>query len=106
MNLTFPSFEYILIIRSTSIPKMTINKTLRGHKLLMVMPWEQPAEFIKNLKAEFPGLQVVTYRQTEWDQTWAPFPDEEWKDVTVLLTFTVLPTPEQAPKLEYVQLMR
>ncbi|VBB76784.1 Putative D-3-phosphoglycerate dehydrogenase [Podospora comata] len=84
---------------------MTINKTLRGHKLLMVMPWEQPAEFIKNLKAEFPGLQVVTYRQTEWDQTWAPFPDEEWKDVTVLLTFTVLPTPEQAPKLEYVQLM-
>ncbi|KAK4644115.1 hypothetical protein QC761_301930 [Podospora bellae-mahoneyi] len=84
---------------------MTINKTLRGHKLLMVMPWEQPAEFIENLKAEFPGLQVVTYRQTEWDQTWASFPDEEWKDVTVLLTFTVLPTPEQAPKLEYVQLM-
>ncbi|KAK0741961.1 hypothetical protein B0T21DRAFT_360453 [Apiosordaria backusii] len=84
---------------------MGVNKTLRGHKLLMIMPWDQPDEFIEKIKAEFPGLQVVAYRQQEWDQTWAPFPDEEWKDVTVLLTFTVLPTPEQAPKLEYVQLM-
>ncbi|KAK3991071.1 hypothetical protein QBC44DRAFT_349473 [Cladorrhinum sp. PSN332] len=59
------------------------NRTLKGHKLLMVTAYVQP----------------------EWDQGHPPFPDEEWKDVTLLLTFTVLPTPEQAPNLQFVQLM-
>lgn len=30
---------------------------------------------------------------------------EEWKDVTILLTFTYLPQPKDAPKLQYVQLI-
>ncbi|KAK4184692.1 oxidoreductase-like protein [Podospora australis] len=79
--------------------------TLRGHKLLMITPWEQPAEFIDQLAVEFPDLKVAAYRQQEWEQQTAPFPEEEWQDVTILLTFTVLPTPKQAPRLEYVQLM-
>ncbi|KAK4227011.1 putative D-3-phosphoglycerate dehydrogenase [Podospora fimiseda] len=82
-----------------------INKTLKGHKLLMVMPWEQPDSFLKKLSAEFPDLKVAAYVQPEWDQGHPPFPEEEWQDVTLLLTFTVLPTPEQAPNLQFVQLM-
>ncbi|KAK4163353.1 hypothetical protein QBC43DRAFT_264446 [Cladorrhinum sp. PSN259] len=81
------------------------NNTLKGHKLLMVMPWEQPASFLEKLAVEFPDLKVATYVQSEWDQGHPPFPEEEWKDVTLLLTFTVLPTPEQAPNLQFVQLM-
>lgn len=30
---------------------------------------------------------------------------EEWKDVTILLTFTYLPQPKDAPTLQYVQLI-
>ncbi|KAK4238755.1 oxidoreductase-like protein [Achaetomium macrosporum] len=84
-------------------------QTLKGHKLLIVAPWKEPAGCLAKLAAEFPDLQVI-YHVQEWSATSTPLPEAElpketWKDVTILLTFSNLPAPEDAPKLEYVQLM-
>ncbi|KAK3318086.1 hypothetical protein B0H66DRAFT_224821 [Apodospora peruviana] len=86
------------------------NKTLKGHKLLIVTPWGVPPDTLDRLKTEFPDLEVDHYTLTlGWAHKTAatepPVPVEAWKDVTILLTFNVLPTPDQAPKLEYVQLV-
>jgi hypothetical protein len=88
--------------------KTGTNKTLRGHKLLVISPWEAPAGFLEKLAAAFPDLHVV-YHVQGWNSippsTADDLPDGLWDDVTILMTFSTLPTPEQAPKLEYVQLM-
>jgi hypothetical protein len=80
------------------------NKTLKGHKLLIITPWDPPAGFLEGLKSQFPDLETGSYTLI-WGQKVASFAAEEWKDVTIVLTFDTLPTPEQAPKIEYVQLI-
>lgn len=89
--------------------KTDTNKTLKGHKLLIIAPWKPPAPFLDKLAATFPDLQVICDVQG-WTSLVPPRPPttltaEAWKDVTILLTFTTLPAPEDAPRLEYVQLM-
>ncbi|KAK4155400.1 oxidoreductase-like protein [Chaetomidium leptoderma] len=82
-------------------------QTLKGHKLLVIAPWKAPPGFLEQLTAAFPDLQVI-YHVEGWTSTPLPVQTvstETWKDVTILLTFSTLPTPEEAPKLEYVQLM-
>jgi hypothetical protein len=81
------------------------NPTLKNHKLLIVTPLDVPASFLDSIRHQFPDLDVV-HRLSEWGQTTpTPIPDDEWKDVTVLMTFGTLPTAEQAPKLQFVQLV-
>jgi hypothetical protein len=87
--------------------KTNVNKTLKGHKLLLVTPWPVPAGFAEGLKSEFPDLEVVIHLQN-WDGKALPLevlPPEMWKNVTILLTFSTLPKPEEASTLQYVQLM-
>lgn len=101
-----PSFQYLQLINAMLV-KVDTNKTLKGHKLLMLTPWERPGAFIDKLAAEFPGLQVV-YHQQSPAKVFSPQPDlpaEIWEDVTIVLTFGTFPEPQDAPKLEYVQLM-
>ncbi|KAK0717858.1 D-isomer specific 2-hydroxyacid dehydrogenase [Lasiosphaeria miniovina] len=83
---------------------MGANKTLKGHKLLIATPWEVVPGFLDTLKAEFPDLEVV-FHKIAWALEPAVLGDDVFEDVTILLTFNTLPTPAQAPKLEYVQLM-
>ena len=79
--------------------------SLKGHKLLVIAPWAAPAGSLEKFTTAFPDLEVVVHVQS-WDQKPPiPVPAETWKDVTILLTFAAFPTPEQAPKLAYVQLM-
>jgi hypothetical protein len=81
------------------------NPTLKGHKLLIAIPMDVPQAFLDAIKAEFSDLDVV-HHKLEWGlNITAPFPDEEWRDVTVLMTFATLPTVEQAPRLQFVQLI-
>lgn len=87
--------------------KMDANKTLKGHKLMIITPWKRPDSFLDKLTAEFPDLQVV-YHQVDPAKVFAPqdiVPVEDWKDVTIAMTFSGLPEPEQAPKLQLVQLL-
>ncbi|KKP05740.1 D-isomer specific 2-hydroxyacid dehydrogenase [Trichoderma harzianum] len=94
----------------------TANRTLDGHKLLLLLGVTGPPksllgtvfrpEWIAELKKLFPGLEIVTVRDAAWNTPsfQKQFPDEEWKDVTILVTGSALPTADIAPKLEYVQL--
>ncbi|KAI3320409.1 D-isomer specific 2-hydroxyacid dehydrogenase [Xylariaceae sp. AK1471] len=87
---------------STMVP----NKDLTGHKLL-ILAEDLPEGYLEHLHSKFPGLQVVHVHFSPWKDRTAPIPgmtDEDWATVTVLLTGPRLPTIEQAPKLQLVQL--
>ena len=83
------------------------NRSLKGHKLLLLIPEAPPQEYLDRLHTNFPGLEVV-YHRLDWRETKTQtlFPEEEWKDITILLASgNALPTKDLAPKLQYVQLM-
>lgn len=82
------------------------NKTLKGHKLLLLIPWEPSSEYLARIQDQFPDLEIATHNH-EWASTDAHtgIPDHVWKDVTILLTGSSLPEQKKAPKLEYVQLL-
>ena len=97
------SVEHDSVVSSAAPP----NKSLDGHKLLVLSDLAPPKEFFKELQTKFPGLKV-DYRHTPWALK-VPggegFKDEDWKDVTVLLTGNAFPASREiAPKLQYVQL--
>ncbi|KAJ4258759.1 hypothetical protein NW762_007846 [Fusarium torreyae] len=80
------------------------NKTLKGHKAVIFSTIEPPQSQIDAIQKQFPDLTIKTYVQP-WGAPLDPnFDEEEWKTTTVLLTATLLPKPEQAPHLQYVQL--
>jgi hypothetical protein len=83
------------------------DKSLNGHKLLLLTDLAPPKSFFEKVQAKFPGLKVE-HRDTPWPSK-VPggdgFTDNDWKDVTVLLTGNALPASQKiAPKLQYVQL--
>ena len=85
--------------------KMMENPTLAGHKLLVLTQWAPAESWLEDLQAKYPGLKVV-YHHLGWSekQPGEDFPHDEWKDVTILLTGNAIPSPETAPKLQYIQL--
>lgn len=80
------------------------NKTLKGHKVIIFTVVPAPQGQIDAIQRQFPGLKIVTRIQPWGAPLGDDFPDEEWKDATVLLSSTVLPTRDLAPNLQYVQL--
>lgn len=92
------------------------NKTLKGHKLLVLLGVTGPpkillgavfkAEWIQELETLFPDLNIQVVRDVAWDtdQFRDQFPEMQWKDVTVLVTGSALPQPGLAPNMQYVQL--
>ncbi|KAI1122537.1 D-isomer specific 2-hydroxyacid dehydrogenase [Nemania abortiva] len=83
------------------------NKDLVGHKLLILMDSDLPDGYREHLRSKFPGLQVVHSRTSPWIDMKAPISgmaDDDWATVTVLLTGPRVPTIEQAPKMQLVQL--
>lgn len=82
------------------------NPTLKGHKLVLLSPWPTPQATIDGLRARFADLQIVV-RQQPWENgdPDALLKREEWRDVTVLLTGSALPAKEDAPRVQYVQLL-
>lgn len=67
----------------TAVAEMSANKDLKGHKLLMLVPWEPPAGYIDSLHKAFPGLEVVHSNWDTWKQQTLPtdIADEDWKTV-------------------------
>lgn len=92
------------------------NRTLDGHKLLVLLGVTGPPksllgtvfrpEWIAELNELFPGLEILTVGDATWNTPsfQKRFPDDQWKNVTILVTGSALPTADIAPKLEYVQL--
>ena len=85
--------------------KTDTNGGLKGHKLLVIVPWAAPAGSLEKFATAFPDLEVVFHVQSWDEKPPKPVPAETWEDVTILLTFGTFPTLEQAPKLAFVQLM-
>ncbi len=84
--------------------KIVPNKTLKGHKLVIATPHPIVPEDLEKLQSRFPDLQI-TYYTVPWGQKISGnVPDEELKDATIMLSLASLPTREQVPKLEFVQL--
>ncbi|KAK3399705.1 concanavalin A-like lectin/glucanase domain-containing protein [Sordaria brevicollis] len=77
------------------------NPTLKGHKLVILTPWAPTPGYIESIQSQFPDL-IIEYHPSQWTQTESPFPIDEWKDVTIALTFTYLPQPKDAPNLKYL----
>ncbi|KID65373.1 NAD(P)-binding domain protein, partial [Metarhizium brunneum ARSEF 3297] len=83
-----------------------VNNTLQGHKLLLLCPWRVLPEHLDHLHKRFPDLAIESRRQS-WNSVLDcdDNPEQLWKDVTILVTCSALPSAEQAPRLEYVQLL-
>ncbi|KAI1439800.1 hypothetical protein F5Y02DRAFT_404822 [Annulohypoxylon stygium] len=90
----------------TAVLEMASNKDLKGHKLLMLVPWDPPAGYIDELHKTFPGLEVIHAIWDTWQESSLPshITEEDWKTVTILLTGPKFPTKEAAPNLKLVQL--
>jgi len=84
--------------------KMVPNKSLKGHKLLILSPWKPSAAYLDKLRGEHADLEIVHYA-LPWGGKIESVPEEEWQDVTILLSGSSMPSRDQAPKLEYVQLL-
>lgn len=84
---------------------MAYNSTLKGHKLLIIGPIHPDPSVLDSLRSRFPDLEIVSHTE-HFGRSEPAFPLEQWKDVTVAITFMTLPpTQEDAPSLKYVQLM-
>lgn len=82
--------------------KMPPNKTLQGHKLLVLLGdvWKPSSEELQALRQKYPDLEIQTGSKKDVTK-------EEWKDVTLLVTGynrEGLPELEDVPKLQYIQL--
>ncbi|KAM5341544.1 hypothetical protein ACJ41O_014575 [Fusarium nematophilum] len=73
------------------------NKTLKGHKAVIFTTVPAPKSQIDAIRNRFPDLKIVTRVQPWGAPVGDDWSDDEWKDTTVLLTSTILPTKEQAP---------
>jgi hypothetical protein len=95
-------------------PELAANKTLKGHKLAVLLGVTGPPkillgsvfreEEIAELNSRFPDLDIVTVQgvASDSESLRRKLPDEEWDDVTILVTGSALPQVEHAPKLQYV----
>ncbi|KAK7422475.1 hypothetical protein QQZ08_009463 [Neonectria magnoliae] len=85
--------------------RVNSNKTLKGHKAIIITAHAAPAASIEAIRKQFPDLKLQLY-EVPWgkEKIGGDFDEEEWKDTTLFLTSTVLPAVEQAPHLKYVQL--
>lgn len=74
--------------------------------LLILMPWAPDPTWVSSLEAISPRIQVHSYMiDAGATETPKEIPSEVWKKATVLFTWKAFPTKEQAPRLQYVQLL-
>lgn len=81
--------------------KMKQNKTLKGHKLLILLGDQAPSKDEQEaVKRKYPDLTIQAGTKSDLTK-------EDWKDVTILVTGYSregLPDKDDVPKLQYVQL--
>lgn len=89
----------MVLVRFDKVPP---NKTLQGHKLLALVleTWQPSENDIEEVRSKYPDLEVQVAKLEELSK-------DDLKDVTILLTGfsrSTLPSKDDVPKLEYVQL--
>jgi hypothetical protein len=85
---------------------MQQTQTKHPEVLLVIVPWTLPPSFAESLPAVSPGIEVITHESPRFKKE-VPnhIPQDVWDRVTVLFTWHAVPAKEQAPRLEYVQLL-
>ncbi|KAI1844912.1 hypothetical protein JX265_009538 [Neoarthrinium moseri] len=79
------------------------NGTLKGHQLLVIAPAPPAPEWVEKVKKKYPALEIIHYNKNPWEAGQTVPRDIDWSDVTIVLTGPLVPRPEQAPKLQVVQ---
>ncbi|RBR24388.1 uncharacterized protein FIESC28_02878 [Fusarium coffeatum] len=92
-----------------TLVKATSNKPLKGHKAIILLNSEPPEDQIDAIKTQFPDLIIKAFSEKKHGEPLEPaFDEKEWEDTNIILTAVatshLLPKPEQAPHLQYVQL--
>ncbi|CEI66079.1 unnamed protein product [Fusarium venenatum] len=85
------------------------NKSLKGHKAIILLNTESPKTQVEAIQKQFPDLTIKTFIEKKHNEPLEPqFDEKEWKDTTIILTAVatvhLLPKPEQVPHLQYIQL--
>jgi hypothetical protein len=87
--------------------KQASTYRLDGHKLLLLAGFPIQQAWIDGLKDKYAGLEI---KWLVWD--WLrkkglppAISDEEWKEVTILITGYDYPEPEAVPNLKLIQLV-
>lgn len=81
------------------------NKTLKGHKLIILSAQPADGPLVSAVRTRFPDLEIIV-RNRAWANIDAKdgISDEDWQTATVLLTGSAVPEPEDARRLRLVQL--
>ncbi|KAF4629365.1 hypothetical protein G7Y89_g8783 [Cudoniella acicularis] len=79
-----------------------MDTSLDGHKVLILLQYEPNLPFINSLRTSHPGLQVIWHNINDPN---AKLPPNALETVTVLCTFQQLPTIDEAPRVQLVQLV-
>lgn len=102
INLTTPD---IVVVSVVAYSTMTTSNQ-KPEVILILMPWEIPADFVEHIKTLSPGIEVHIYFGGRHDKVVpSEISEEAWKKVTVLFTWNALPPKDLVPNLEYVQLL-
>ncbi|GKU22037.1 unnamed protein product [Fusarium langsethiae] len=85
------------------------NKSLKGHKAIILLNTESPKTQVEAIQKRFPDLTIKTFIEKKHGAPLEPpFDEGEWRDTTIILTGVttakLLPEPEQVPHLQYIQL--
>ena len=86
----------------TLIKMQPPNKTLKGHKLLLVVQKAPPPESLARIQSLFSDLRIQVHELSSEEQ--AGELEKAWNDASIVQTDVKLPTIEQAPKLQFVQI--
>lgn len=101
-HVPFSHVTHIEVLTMMGSIASATNPTLKGHKLLLTQTYPLPQQWLNKIKETYPQLEVVyQHLKSLWDHD---FDLEIYKDVTCLCTYLVMPTRQQAPKLQYIQL--
>lgn len=74
--------------------------------LLILMYWVPSKAYLERLAQISPGIEIKLYQNSMYDKEIPKdITPEIWAEVTVLLTWKLLPSKEQVPNLRYVQLI-
>ncbi|RGP81735.1 d-3-phosphoglycerate dehydrogenase [Fusarium longipes] len=85
------------------------NKTLKGHKAIILWNSEYPQTQVDAIQKQFPDLTIKIFIEKKHGAPLEPeFDDKEWENTTIILTAVatnhLLPRPDQVPHLQYIQL--
>ncbi|KAI1326633.1 hypothetical protein F5Y16DRAFT_374117 [Xylariaceae sp. FL0255] len=86
---------------------MAPNSDLTGHKLLLIGDYDLPKDFLEYAHGKYSGLEIVHLRMFPFNppgEEGLKRLEKEFKDTTIIVGGAVLPTIEQGPKLQLVQL--